>query len=152
MGKVHVEREPIREKINLLFEVFVKPDGKPYTNVEVAQQVGISDRLIAGLRTKDYRNPTLGTLEALCNFFDIPLDYFTCETDKDARLYLARVKSGLPAYDPEQYKSDELVGEIMAKAMSMSVDARRDILKVMEWVEYGDKARPRIETLSASTG
>jgi len=141
--RIAKEGAPIRDLVNLLFEVFVKPDGKPYTSVDVAQAVKINPGSLANLRSKHHKNVTLGMLQALATFFDVSLDYFASQTVEDATLYLAKMKAGEPVHIATGEKADELVAQIMAKTMTLSVDARHDLLNMMRWLEYGDKHRPR---------
>lgn len=140
----------IKELTNLLFEVFLDENGKQVTNAEVAKNSDITDGAISSIRTRDLKNPTINTLEAIASFFNVPLDYFKCKTMEEARLYLGRLRSGLSPYKSELYKGDEVIGQIMAKAISMSDDARRDVLRMMEWFEYGDKARIKAKTAKVS--
>ena len=142
----------VRDLVNLLFEVLVRPNGKPYSVAEVARETGIVEGSLRSLKVRDYKTVTLATLQALATFFDIPIEYFTCETLEDARSYLARVKAGIPIHDPDEYIADELIPEIMTKAMSLSIDARQDLLRMMQWLEYGDKHRPKSERVAAESG
>ncbi|NJL95951.1 MAG: helix-turn-helix transcriptional regulator [Anaerolineae bacterium] len=138
------------EKVNLLFDVFVKPNGKRYTNKEVAMNSAVTEATLSSIRTRRYNNPTLSTLQGICDFFDIPLDYFGCKTMDECQMYLARVRSGLPHYEPNDFESNPLLKEIMIKAMGMSDEARRDALKMLEWIEDGDKVRQVRQKAAAS--
>ena len=151
-GRIAKEGAPVRDLVNLLFDVFVKPDGKSYSSADVAHETGINAGSLANLRSRDSRNVTLGMLQGLVAFFDVPLDYFACDSVEDATFYLVRLQAGEPLYEPNPEKADELVAQIMAKTMSLSVDARRDILRMMEWFEYGDKHRPKSERAAAESG
>jgi len=134
---------PVRELVNLLFQVYVKPNGKQYTNREVARETGLNSGSLTNLRFKESKNITLGTMQALVEFFNIPLDYFVCETLEDAALFLVRLQAGesVKKHVDPRVDVDELIARIMAKTLSLSVEARRDLLLMMEWVECGDKYR-----------
>lgn len=144
-GRIVKGGAPIKDLVNLLFEVFVKPNGKPYSSADVAQVTDINGGSLANLRSKGSKNVTLGTLQALVAFFNVPLEYFTLESMDEAILYLAKLKAGEPIHELVPRESDEIVAQILIKAMTLSADARQDVLRIIEWVEYGDKARVKIE-------
>jgi transcriptional regulator with XRE-family HTH domain len=72
----------LANKINHLFETVRRPDGKPYSNEEVAEAInGRGDVTISGtylwyLRRGDRDNPTKKHLEVLARFFDVSPAYF----------------------------------------------------------------------------
>lgn len=74
----------LASKINRLFDVVRRPDGKPYTNDEVAAEIcrrggeglKISGSYLWYLRNNERDNPTKKHLEALASFFDVPPAYF----------------------------------------------------------------------------
>lgn len=143
-GRISKEGAPIRDLVNLLFKVFVKPDGKPYSSAEVAQETGkLNSGSLANLRSKGSKNVTLGTLQALITFFDVPLDYFTCETVEDAALFLARLRAGESLGSPIVRGTDKFVAQIVIKSMNLSEEARQDVLRFIEWIEDGDRARSK---------
>ena len=72
----------LAHKINYLFETVRRPDGKPYSNEEVAESInGRGDTTISGtylwyLRRGDRDNPTKKHLEVLARFFDVSPAFF----------------------------------------------------------------------------
>jgi transcriptional regulator with XRE-family HTH domain len=72
----------LAHKINHLFETIRRPDGKPYSNEEVAEAINCrGDATISGtylwyLRKGDRDNPTKKHLEVLARFFDVSPAFF----------------------------------------------------------------------------
>jgi transcriptional regulator with XRE-family HTH domain len=72
----------LAHKINHLFETIRRPDGKPYSNEEVAEAINCrGDATISGtylwyLRKGDRDNPTKKHLEVIARFFDVSPAYF----------------------------------------------------------------------------
>jgi transcriptional regulator with XRE-family HTH domain len=72
----------LANKINHLFETVRRPDGKPYSNEEVAEAInGRGDATISGtylwyLRRGDRDNPTKKHLEVIARFFRVSPAYF----------------------------------------------------------------------------
>ena len=72
----------LAHKINYLFETVRRPDGKPYSNEEVAESInGRGETTISGtylwyLRRGDRDNPTKKHLEVLARFFDVSPAFF----------------------------------------------------------------------------
>ncbi|RSM58709.1 XRE family transcriptional regulator [Kibdelosporangium aridum] len=69
-------------KIDKLFQIVRRPDGEQYTNEEVATACreatgeSFSATYLWQLRTGRRDNPTKRHLEALAEFFDVPVAYF----------------------------------------------------------------------------
>ncbi|MFC0112716.1 helix-turn-helix domain-containing protein [Kibdelosporangium aridum] len=69
-------------KIDRLFQIVRRPDGEQYTNEEVATACreatgeSFSATYLWQLRTGRRDNPTKRHLEALAEFFDVPVAYF----------------------------------------------------------------------------
>ena len=69
-------------KVDRLFDIVRRPDGKQHTNEEVAAACrdatgeSFSTTYLWQLRTGRRDNPTKRHLEALANFFDVPVAYF----------------------------------------------------------------------------
>jgi transcriptional regulator with XRE-family HTH domain len=72
----------LARKINYLFETLRRPDGKPYSNEEVAESINergettISGTYLWYLRRGDRDNPTKKHLEVLARFFDVSPAFF----------------------------------------------------------------------------
>ncbi|MCE7009790.1 XRE family transcriptional regulator [Kibdelosporangium philippinense] len=69
-------------KIDKLFQIVRRPDGEQYTNEEVAAACreatgeSFSATYLWQLRTGRRDNPTKRHMEALAEFFDVPVAYF----------------------------------------------------------------------------
>jgi len=74
------------DRLNHLFAVVTKADGRAYSNEEVAaailrdQGVTISASYLWYLRTGQRDNPTVRHLNALASFFGVPPAYFVDDT------------------------------------------------------------------------
>lgn len=123
---------PIAEQINILFQVVLHPEGRPYTLEEVSQQSGVSVAALSQLRTGRITNPQLSTLRALCHFFRIPLRYF--ETRTAEACYAILAEGGNGGTPPE-------LNEIAFRAIQLSPEAQRDVLKVIQWVQAAERLR-----------
>src|SRR5690606_20114150 len=108
----------VGDQVNLLFRVFVRSDGKPYTNREVAEYVGISIPTLVTIRNRHGLNPTLSTLQGICRFFGVPLDYFNCEAEQDCLEMIKSVQIGM--YGNGASAASPLLREIIDKTMKMT--------------------------------
>lgn len=75
-------------RLNALFELHTTPDGRSFTNSDVAsslQEDGlpVTEGLIARLRAGSGTLPPERTLDALAFFFDVNIDYFTQSRHSD---------------------------------------------------------------------
>ncbi|MFI0979759.1 helix-turn-helix domain-containing protein [Streptomyces sp. NPDC021093] len=74
--------ESLAERLTRLFEIVHPRDRGPYSNEEVAQKIAeaggskVSHVYLWQLRTGRRDNPTKRHLEALANFFGVPVAYF----------------------------------------------------------------------------
>lgn len=73
--------EPERSKVfaarlDYLFKNVHPRDRGPYTNAEVARAIGVSETYIGYLRSGARDNPTLMQMQALADFWDVPLASF----------------------------------------------------------------------------
>jgi transcriptional regulator with XRE-family HTH domain len=72
----------LADRIDALFRVVQRPDGEPYSHEEVARACreatgeSFSATYLWQLRTGRRVNPTKRHLEALAQFFDVPVVYF----------------------------------------------------------------------------
>ena len=71
------------ELLNDLFQTRRKPDGEPYTAIEIAHWIEdnlpdttMSSSYLSRLRTGDLRNPSRAVIAALCQAFRVPPSYF----------------------------------------------------------------------------
>jgi transcriptional regulator with XRE-family HTH domain len=83
-----MQRVPVSELVELLFRTHLKPDGRQYSNREVARGINslglgdITPAYIAKLRRDDTLNPSRDVLSKLCLFFQVPSSYFFPELDR----------------------------------------------------------------------
>ena len=64
------------EKLNMLFDSRLKPDGKKYSSENVSKATNITAGAISKLRTGKSKNPSYEVIKKLSDFFDISADYF----------------------------------------------------------------------------
>lgn len=55
------------------------------TNASLAKRAGIPATTIYGLYQKGYGNMKLSTLQALCDYFDVPIDYLAKDNYEEIR-------------------------------------------------------------------
>jgi transcriptional regulator with XRE-family HTH domain len=69
----------LAQKVDWLFDVHRSPQGKQFTYGYVQRATGgrITASYVWKLRTGAMGNPGLSALEALADFFQVPLDYFS---------------------------------------------------------------------------
>ena len=121
----------LKDLVNFLFDNVMHPDGRPYTTQEVTDHVRISHATINQLRTGRSKNPTLPTLQEICRFFDVPLNFFDSQTYDECYAILAE--------KPEA--STEDVAEIAFRASRLTAEGKRDLLRAIQWVESHDRER-----------
>ncbi len=122
-------RPTLAEKLDRLFSA-VRPGGRrEYSYEDVSRgirQRGIttmSDSLLWELRTGKKDNPKMRQVEALADFFGVPVSYFF-DTDESAELY-ARLESLPIALDAD-------VRKIALRAVDLSPDTLRAIGQIIE--------------------
>lgn len=125
--------EPLQLKdlVNFLFDTVRQPNGEPYTLQEVAGELDISPATIHQLRTGRIKNPTLPTLKELGRFFNVPLNFFECETYDECHRVLGA--AGV-AMSPGTAK-------IAFRASKLSPKSQQDLLKIIAWVEAAERER-----------
>lgn len=69
--------------MNLLEKLDFLKAQKGDTNASLARNAGIPVTTIYGLYQKGYSNMQLSTLEALCNYFDVTLDFLAKDGKED---------------------------------------------------------------------
>ncbi len=103
-----MEPRPVADLVDQLFRSHLRPDGKEYTYLEVAEALGgrVDASSIAKLRKGKITNPGRNVLLSLCRFFQVPASYFFPELDElspshgqqsaEQQLQVALRSSGLP--------------------------------------------------------
>jgi transcriptional regulator with XRE-family HTH domain len=71
----------VAEKIDSLFKNFKNGDGKEYSYRDVAEGTGgaVTATTVWKLRTGRIQKPSYQVIEALCQFFEVPISYFSSE-------------------------------------------------------------------------
>ena len=137
------EHPTLAEKLDRLFQAVRSPKGGEYTYAEVAagiQERGIatiSDTYLCDLRNGTKENPRIRHLEALADFFGVPMSYFFDGDETAARLY-AQLAS-LPAY------GDTDVQRIMLRAVDLSPDTLQAVAQIIEHLRPRENVRARGE-------
>lgn len=91
MAKITInDTMTIADQVNILFDMFTKPNGKTYTFPDVSRAAGVNLATLSKLKSGTLTNPTLITLRRIASFFDIQLDYFDCQSEEECRSYLAQ--------------------------------------------------------------
>jgi transcriptional regulator with XRE-family HTH domain len=122
---------PVSEQVQILFDVKVNSEGRPYTLQEVSKATGIGLTTVGQVRNGRIKNPQLDTVRALCLFFDVPLAYFATKSAEECYAVLTHEKSSeLP---PE-------MNEVFFRAAYLSKEAQQDILKVIKWARAAEEA------------
>lgn len=112
----------VSEQVRLLLEAGAEGE---INMRQISKAIGISDQTLANLLQGKAANPRLKTLLALCQHYDISLDYFACETEAACQeyLYRHRFRKALP-----------LIDEIENAAAHLSPKGQRNVLSIMEWM------------------
>ncbi|MGW2812622.1 helix-turn-helix domain-containing protein [Streptomyces sp. NPDC001415] len=139
----------LADKLNRLFESIRPPDGHEYSNEQVADGISrqglttISQSYVWQLRKGKKTNPTISHLQALADFFGVPVAYFF---DDEAA---GEVEGKLKALEAQQAQMKEAMGGGDVKLMAMragelSPERRKqvmdllDVVYKLEQVERGD--------------
>lgn len=112
---------------NLLYEHVRDDDGNVYTDIEVAQQTGMSPSSISALRRSITGNPRLDNVKAVARFFGVPLNYFGAKTKAEAIDIIAKSKHNAPPNI-----------ELATRLTSLSDEARDDLERILRWVQKAD--------------
>ncbi len=140
-GDVSTEHPTLAEKLDRLFQAVRSPKGGEYTYAEVATGVQgrgiatISDTYLCDLRNGTKDNPRIRHLEALADFFGVPMNYFFDGDESAARLY-AQLAS-LPAY------GDTDVQRIMLRAVDLSPETLQAVAQIIEHLRPRESVRER---------
>jgi transcriptional regulator with XRE-family HTH domain len=138
-GKKMTEQQAIvhptlAEKIDRLFTA-IRPEGRrEYSYEEVSagiRQRGItpvSNTTLWELRTGKLDNPKMRTIEALADFFGVPITYFFANEPEAARLYAQLAL--LPAHQ------DSNVQRIALRAADLSPDTLKMLGQIVEQVRH----------------
>lgn len=132
-------RRTLAEKIDILFQTVRRPSREPFSNDEVATACreatgeSFSATYLWQLRTGRRDNPTMRHLEALAQFFEVPVAYFF---DDDQSSAIARELELLGVL------RDAGVRNVALRALTLSpegIDTLNDMIDVL--VRHEEKAR-----------
>ncbi|MER5939250.1 XRE family transcriptional regulator [Streptomyces sp. uw30] len=132
------------QRLDLLRRTRVKPNGRKYTQQEIADGAGMS-RQQAGALINGDRRPTMEHCDAIQRFFRVHAGFLTAEdpealagalqrTEQDLLQKLAEREAAQAAEDPlEKLLQDHGVRGIAWRAAQLPTDQHRD--KVAEWLD-----------------
>ena len=128
----------IAELVNLLFEEILHPDGRPYTEKEVSQQVNITHKTLNHIRTGNTPNPGIATIREISRFFGVSLAFFDVSSIEECYELLNE--------RDETATSVPSVSEITFRSLDLSEESRKDILQIIQWVEAAERERKKDST------
>ncbi|HWE89437.1 MAG TPA: helix-turn-helix transcriptional regulator, partial [Pseudonocardiaceae bacterium] len=120
--------ETFATRLRRLFDAVRQPDGTPYTPREVAEEMtrrghGVSRSYLYTL-LKGESEPSHGLVQALADFFEVPLEYFS---NSDRSLELNRQYEILAAL------GEQNVRKIAYRASRLSPEKLRNVLDYIEF-------------------
>jgi transcriptional regulator with XRE-family HTH domain len=132
------------QRLDMLRRTRLKPNGRKYTQQEIADGAGMS-RQQAGALINGDRRPTMEHCDAIQRFFHVHAGFLTAEdpealagalqrTEQDLLQRLAEREAAQTADDPlEKLLQDHGVRGIAWRAAQLPTDQHRD--KVAEWLD-----------------
>jgi transcriptional regulator with XRE-family HTH domain len=106
-------------QIRLLIDLLPSASGHPYSPARIAAATGISDQTLLNLISGKSDNPRLDTLQKLCAFYGISLEYFECASEQRCTEYLAhrRLEASSPIAHEIAVAADALSPQGKEKAL-----------------------------------
>ncbi len=114
--------------MNFLDKLDVLKAAKGDTNASLARNAGIPVTTIYGLYQKGYSNMKLSTLEALCEYFGVSLDYLardSVETDHTVSDVVSAEESELIKIYHDLNATGQSTLMNMARSLNMNPDMKR---------------------------
>lgn len=110
-------------RLNTLLELKRKPDGSKYTQEEVVQstQGVLSRAYLWKLRTGRAKNPGFHIVQALADFFEVDIRYFSAEEDAGVKLI-------------DQAREDALVEQITLRSSMLSREGKLALLNMIDFI------------------
>jgi transcriptional regulator with XRE-family HTH domain len=144
-------KRTLAELLNGLFAAMPRPDGKEYSNQQVADAIcatkivgTLSGSYIWQLRNGSKDNPTVRHLKGLAYFFQVPVTYFF---DEDVT---SRIDQKLAELSAERERMSEIIGgdvQLMAMRTGELSPTRRqqaidlvDVIYQLELAERGTQS------------
>jgi transcriptional regulator with XRE-family HTH domain len=124
----------LSHQIRLLVDSLTDETGHPYSSARIAAATGISDQTLLNLISGKSDNPRLDTLQKLCAFYGISLEYFECTSEQRCIEYLAHRR--LEASSP-------IAHEIAVAADALSSQGKENVLTLLEWIESASAQHER---------
>jgi transcriptional regulator with XRE-family HTH domain len=130
---------PLAELLNVLFDKRRKPDGRPYSNEDVASAIRaaegqITQSYIWMLRRGTREDPKISHLKMLADFFEVPSGFFL---DPDVFEATMAELSGEPAKDTGESKLDRVM---LRRVNEMSPQSRKLVMSMIRHVSDLDRA------------
>jgi transcriptional regulator with XRE-family HTH domain len=131
----------LADKLDRLFQSVRSPDGDEYTYAEVVAGInsrGIattSDTYLCDLRNGTKDNPRIRHLEAIADFFGVPVTYFLDGDESAARLYAQLSTLPVPGNAGLQ--------RIMLRAVDLSEDTLNAVAQILEHARHLEGVRDR---------
>ncbi|MDQ7035569.1 MAG: helix-turn-helix transcriptional regulator [Anaerolineae bacterium] len=88
-----MSRITFSEIFNLLLEHVPKADGSKYTLVELSDLIGISRPQLTQYKSGKHNNPTLESIRAILDVFEMPMTLLDCDDQVEALRKYSRCPS-----------------------------------------------------------
>lgn len=111
-----------QEQMRILIETLPAPDGTPYKLAAIAQAIAVSEQSLTYLLDGRTQFPRLNTARRLCRFYGISLDYFTCTSEAECRVYLVQHAS---------QNASPMIREIEEQSGTLSISGKRRVLRLL---------------------
>jgi len=140
----------LAEKLDRLFQTKRGPDGREYTYAEVATGITakgiatISAAYLCDLRNGTKENPRIKHLEALADFFAVPVTYFLDGDEAATRMYAQL--AALPA------QGNRGLQRIMLRAVDLSPETLEAVAQILEHARQIEGVRERKGTRLVADG
>nr|WP_157528583.1 hypothetical protein [Kibdelosporangium sp. MJ126-NF4]CEL19366.1 hypothetical protein [Kibdelosporangium sp. MJ126-NF4]CTQ94835.1 hypothetical protein [Kibdelosporangium sp. MJ126-NF4] len=130
---------PLADLLNLLFDKRRRPDGRPYSNEDVASAIRaaegqITQSYIWMLRRGTREDPKISHLKMLADFFEVPSGFFL---DPDVYETTLAELSGEPAPDNPDGKLERVM---LRRVSEMSPESRKLVISMIRHVSELDRA------------
>jgi transcriptional regulator with XRE-family HTH domain len=116
-------KDGFSDRLNLLFELKRKPDGSKVTQEEVVQSAKgtLSRAYLWKLRTGRAKNPGFHIVQALADFFEVDINYFTADKAPGIEMI-------------HQAREDELVEQITVRSSMLGREGKLALLTMIDFI------------------
>jgi transcriptional regulator with XRE-family HTH domain len=115
----------VSQQLALLLEHGIDSSGQFYTVQKLSDVSGISDQTLLNILNGTTTSPRLKTARAICQVYDLSLDYFDLDTSANCRAYLER----------HRQRHIPLIREIDSSVSQLPPDGQRQITRVLFWIK-----------------